>query len=576
MCKGRDQVMVAFFVVVVLAAVGIYLGILYLQKKYTKLVAEKHAAVLELTDTELSDDFNNLKRLNLTGDSLTQFNKIDKSYRYLMNRQLPEISENLNTASQHIAAYQLIAAKKNLGQVDQSLADADEQFAAIKKELVDIQKNTEDQQRLILTLKKKYQAIRKQLLAKNFSYGPVIDKLEENLANLEDEFEQYSKLTASGDFVKSEKPMKQLEKNTSEMEACLESIPPLYNNLKTVFPQQLDELAAGYQKMTAEHYGFTSNVEQMLADIQKDCKENMTNLTQLQIKEAEATDKRIADMIDRLYELMSKEYTAQIKVQNRAEELQRFITHAEQHQKDLLADLERLQQNYELNNNELENAHRLGREIRQIQQQFSAYRDRDEEENVVYTEVLAQHEQMFSSLERIESEQKKIQTSVAGLWKEEKEAQDAVAEFDVEIHKLRRAIERLNLPGVSAEYTDYFLYVSDEIVALDNSLNEQRINMEEITKAMLNTQSDLDVLKSKTEDIIDSSVLVERLMQYSNRYKNRYPEVDAAYQEALRLFNQEYDYVGALDAISHAVDKVEPGVFKRLSDEYQRQVADRR
>ena len=216
------------------------------------------------------------------------------------------------------------------------------------------------------------------------------------------------------------------------------------------------------------------------------------------------------------------------------------------------------------------------REIRQIQQQFSAYRDRDEEENVVYTEVLAQHEQMFSSLERIESEQKKIQTSVAGLWKEEKEAQDAVAEFDVEIHKLRRAIERLNLPGVSAEYTDYFLYVSDEIVALDNSLNEQRINMEEITKAMLNTQSDLDVLKSKTEDIIDSSVLVERLMQYSNRYKNRYPEVDAAYQEALRLFNQEYDYVGALDAISHAVDKVEPGVFKRLSDEYQRQVADRR
>ena len=178
MCKGRDQVMVAFFVVVVLAAVGIYLGILYLQKKYTKLVAEKHAAVLELTDTELSDDFNNLKRLNLTGDSLTQFNKIDKSYRYLMNRQLPEISENLNTASQHIAAYQLIAAKKNLGQVDQSLADADEQFAAIKKELVDIQKNTEDQQRLILTLKKKYQAIRKQLLAKNFSYGPAIDKLE--------------------------------------------------------------------------------------------------------------------------------------------------------------------------------------------------------------------------------------------------------------------------------------------------------------------------------------------------------------------------------------------------------------
>ena len=223
--------MVAFFVVVILAAVAIYLGALYLQRKYNEEIKTGKDKVKQMTETELSTDFANLSRLHLTGQSLDEFKEVDREYRYLINRQLPEISENLNDLTGMVANYKLFSARKDLKIIDEQVDNAQERFSDIKKKLQGIQKNTEDQQKMILKLKKRYQEIRKTLLAKNFSFGPAIDKLEEMLSQLEDEFEEYTQLTEDGDFVKSEKPLKQLEKDTSKMERNIEVIPPVYNNL---------------------------------------------------------------------------------------------------------------------------------------------------------------------------------------------------------------------------------------------------------------------------------------------------------------------------------------------------------
>ena len=96
------------------------------------------------------------------------------------------------------------------------------------------------------------------------------------------------------------------------------------------------------------------------------------------------------------------------------------------------------------------------------------------------------------------------------------------------------------------------------------------MSMDEITKSLINTQSDLDILGEKTDELISSSILTEEILQYSNRYRNRYPDVAAAYNQAVQLFEKEYEYVKALDTISHAVDKVQEGASKKIMEEYSK------
>lgn len=81
-------------------------------------------------------------------------------------------------------------------------------------------------------------------------------------------------------------------------------------------------------------------------------------------------------------------------------------------------------------------------------------------------------------------------------------------------------------------------------------------------------QSDLDILKEKTTDLIDSSQLAEQLIQYANRYRMSHDDVAAASDEAQRLFDEDYNYAKSLESIATVLDRVEPGSYKRLEDNY--------
>ena len=81
-------------------------------------------------------------------------------------------------------------------------------------------------------------------------------------------------------------------------------------------------------------------------------------------------------------------------------------------------------------------------------------------------------------------------------------------------------------------------------------------------------QSDLDTLKEKSTDLRDSAKLAEQLIQYANRFRLSKPEIETASQKAKALFDREYKYTESLETIATALDKVEPGSYKRLEDSY--------
>lgn len=560
--------MVIFLVSLVIAALVIYLAVYLYKQRNAKKIENYQEEVREITDKTLEKELAKISHLNLSGDSLTEFEQLDKDYREIINRKLPEVSEILNDLTELNTHYQFGRVNHELAEVDEKLSASTAQFKEIKDKLDNIRKVTEEHQQAVEKLSEKYKELRKTLLAKSFSFGPSSDKLEEQLGSLEQQFNDYTKLMESGDYVKSAKPLAKLQKATDEMEAKVEKIPPLYKNLKNVFPEQIQELNQAVDQLLKEKYVFHENLKKKLTEIQKLVDKNLVNLQKVNVKSAEQINDQLTESIDEIYETVDTEYRARKVVEKNYRYYQEFIEHAESQEHELLINLDRLAQNYELTHNELEDAHDLQVQIQSIRKDFDAF-TKQRSEGVIYSDELKKQKDNIEKLTRIEKHQKEINDGVANLWKEEKEAQRAVQGFDLEIHRMRRDIEKLNLPGLSSEYTDYFFKVSDEIEAMDNQLNQIQINMDEITKGLITLQSDLDVLGDKTKEIIDCATLTEEFLQYANRYRTRYPEVAEAYKKANHLFNREYNYVEALDVISNAVEEVEPGAYKRITDDYE-------
>ncbi|WP_456085842.1 septation ring formation regulator EzrA [Ligilactobacillus animalis] len=561
--------MVVVLVTIVLVAVAIYASVLFFQRSFEERITKAKSSIEEILDSPLEKELEEVKKMTLSGDSLSEFEAVEHSYYALVNQQLPEISEYLNKLQAELEQYRFWKINGELKQNEAQVAKAQQQYEQLKLELAEIKQTAEIHKKAIGELKEEYQKIRKTLLAKNFSYGPSIDELEKELATLEKDFDEYSKVTEEGDYAKSSELLEKLKQQTRLLKIALKKLPPIYRNLKNIFPEQLQELKAGYSKLQAEKYGFKKDLAKHLEAIEQKCKENEANLKQADVPKAEALDQQIADMINEAYEIMENEYNAKLKVTRQEKHLADFIEHAKHQEKELLIELDRLSQNYTLNHNEMEEAHALNEQLKKIDKNFTVYMQAKPKDVIVYSEVLEQQTADLEALKKIELKQKEIGESVADLFEEEKEAQAAVQGFDNDIHRLKREIEILNLPGLPSDYIEYFFKVGREIESLDQDLNKIQIDMEQIARDLINTQSDLDVLAQKTQEIIDSSTLTEAMLQYSNRYRTRYPEVASAYAHAVELFNKNYDYMGALDVISEALETVEPGCYKRIENDYK-------
>jgi septation ring formation regulator len=79
---------------------------------------------------------------------------------------------------------------------------------------------------------------------------------------------------------------------------------------------------------------------------------------------------------------------------------------------------------------------------------------------------------------------------------------------------------------------------------------------------------DIELLIEKTEELVDSALLTEYMLQYANRYRHTHPEIASAITESLTLFNAEFDYHEALEHIATALEEVEPGSFKKVEKNY--------
>ncbi|MFT8882828.1 MAG: septation ring formation regulator EzrA [Liquorilactobacillus hordei] len=554
---------------IVIVAVVVYFSFFYLQRKNASEIAVKKEQVNKLVESSVHEEILSTEKIKLSGESLTQFEETKQNYLYMVNHKLPQISEHLTELVDANGHYRFFEVRRELNLLNTKLETATKLEKETKQNLQEFKKSNLEHQKRIKQLEQKYQNIRKTLLAKNFSYGPSIDKLEEDLAKIEKTFDSYSQTIKQGDYVKSTEILKVLKKETALLENAIKVIPSLYRSVKNVYPEQITEIKEAYDKLSAAEYGFVTDFDKKISDIQTLIATNIVNLSELALDDGKQTDQKIDQEINEAYDELESELKARSEVEVKLETFKKFVAHARKNQRELLVELDRLSQNYTFNHDEMENAKQLDEDLKEIEQELANYQEKvDGKKPIVYSVLKEQQTKQIETLKKIEEKQAKIGDSVQTLWNDEQEAHKAVRLFDFDIHSVKRDLEKLNLPGLSKEYLDYFYSVNAEIDDLADKLNQVKIDMDEITKLMIDTQSDLDVLTEKTNDIIDSASLTERLLQYANRYRLRYPEVAQASDEAYHLFNQNYDYAGSLERIATAIDKVETGAYKKIEDEY--------
>ena len=273
-------------------------------------------------------------------------------------------------------------------------------------------------------------------------------------------------------------------------------------------------------------------------------------------------------MIDDLYVVLEKEFEAKKYVLTNRKTIGEYITHAARNNHQLMVELDHTSQSYALNNNELGRARGFQTEIEELERRNRNMEPQIDKHELAFSEVQVFYKDAFKVLDDIETKQVEIDDDLHDLRKGEKEASEKIEKYEFRLRNLKRYVEQQRLPGLPGDYLEFFFVATDRVEELSKSLNKIRINMQDINKLVSLCDEDMELLDQKTYDLVDAAALTEQMMQYANRYRHTHPEIKSAIENSLELFNREYRYQDALDEIGTALERVEPGAFKRIEDFY--------
>ncbi len=106
---------------------------------------------------------------------------------------------------------------------------------------------------------------------------------------------------------------------------------------------------------------------------------------------------------------------------------------------------------------------------------------------------------------------------------------------------------------------------SQNIEDVFESLEKQPLDMNVVNDKLEAAVAQTEEVNEQAKKLLHQAYMAERVIQYGNRYRSKYPLVAAKLMEAENDF-RSYKYEEALERASAAIEEVDPGAVNRIED----------
>lgn len=556
----------------IIVVAAIYLIIFVSQRltarKVNKLIQKK----AQLAEIPMRDRLVKGRQLSLTGQSLKQFQLLEAKYNHLETNEFNNIDLKANTVLFDSQGLNFLKTAQGMKNLQQQIRDAEAIIDVVNQGLSDLEQMDAAHKQAVKDLESKYQELRKVLLSQNFAFGPAIDKLEEILGSLEDDFAEFARLTEAGDHATAAGIYETLGMETNQLEQRIEQIPDLFNKLDDTIPGQLSELQDAYNKMSAEGFRFETNIEKELANIREELEAALDLLKELTLKKVSEEITRMEDRTELLYETFDKEAKAAQTVWENNENLTGYLAHNKRQNHELYARLDRLNQDFVFSKDEVGQIRTWEIQLSNDTVNFEELKQKIARHEAVFSNLISEQVAIQKDLERIEREQVARWQTYQELPGQLEQSKKRVTLLSDKLRLIQRSFERQGLPGLPETYLSIFYSVSDELERVKQQLNMARVNVDDALRQLSIVTADLDTLQERTDELIEAATVTERLVRKALLYRDN-PAVAQATQQARYYYETGYDYEQAMKTLGVMLDQLEPGLTERVVQQYRQEQA---
>ena len=544
----------------------IFLAGFFMKKKYYKETDRLETWKMEITNRPVLDELQKIKRLNMNGETEERFDRWRSTWDDVVSTILPDIEELLFDVEEQIDKYHFKKAKQIQLEISETLSRVEDTIDKLLSELQELVGSEEKNRSEIDELKETYRECKKTLLAHRYLFGKMEKPLEGRLDKISKMFIEFDENTTNGNYLAAREIVLNIKKLAMKTKSDMDVIPNLLNECQSIIPTLLVELHDGYREMISQGYRLEHiSIENEKARISKELQQCLNEFEKAEMKEVQEKVDGWKQTIDEYYDLLEKEVLARHEIKKNDREILEMLQSARSENHDLNDEFIRIQSSYHLQDSDMDIIEKLRKRLEQLYTRFDLIESNMNDNKVAFSHLQEELLLIKETLEIIMTEQADFAEKMQALRKDELASREKVAELKKSIAETIRMISKSNIPGVSEEYIFLVEESQESIEQVIAKLNETPLDIPIVQEFLEIAVITVEKMTKDTTDLFETVALAEKVIQYGNRYRSRYPSVAEGLKEAEKAF-RSFNYQEALEKAIHAIEKVEPGVLKKIDN----------
>lgn len=565
-----NQLIITLIGIAVLLLIAFAVAILLRKRNESRLTALEEKKE-ELYNLPVNDEVEVVKNMHLIGQSQVAFREWNQKWVDLSLNSFADIENNLFEAEGFNNSFRFLKAKHQIDQIESQIELVEEDIAAIRNALSDLEKQESKNSGRVLHALDLFEKLQNTVAEDSEKYGQALPEIEKQLENIQSEFSQFVTLNSSGDPVEAAGILDNVENHILALTHIVERVPAIVTKLSTELPDQLDDLEAGYRKLLDDNYHFTeTDIESRLQLLYENLKNNQENIRKLELDNAEYENTQTQEEINSLYDIFTREITAHKAFEKLVATLPTYLQHLKENNQVLVKDIERLGKTYLISESDVNKVRRLQTDISTLNTTIEEATNDQTEVTEAYSVLQERFENLQSTLKDIEDNQIAVSERLVKIEKDDSNARQKANVYVNRLHTIKRYMEKRNLPGIPQNFLKLFFDASHSTEDLMAELDQAQVNIESVNRILEIATNDMNILEEETYSIVQNATLTEQLLQYSNRYRSFDDRIQQAFQEALNIFETTFDYQESFEKISQALEVAEPGVTSRFVTSYEK------
>ncbi len=302
-----------------------------------------------------------------------------------------------------------------------------------------------------------------------------------------------------------------------------------------------------------------------LDKLEKELEQLNEEVKDLNISTVVTRIQKINDEIDNYYDLLEKEVIAKNFVDKNYEHMYSTINDVIRVTKEVSEEAVYVQTTYRISEEEAEIPKAGLKQLEMIQKRYEILATRVKEEQSAYTSLQQELIEISEEIELIKVQQEELSNRLKNLRIDENKAREQLNSLKKLLQNTDRLLHKANIPGIPEEMEARLEEAEEKIFLVMQSLQEVPLNMNLVHVNLQNANQCIQEVNERAKEMIENVMLIERIIQYGNRYRATNRTVHEKLLEAEEAFHQ-FRYMKALEDAVAAVEQAEPGAIKRIEE----------